>query len=382
MTKKILIIGMTSNQGGVETFVINLISNLTKKQDYEFYILDTTGMGIAYKDEFLNLGVKIIKKDYPKGRLAIFRRNLLAKSIFQQNKFDIVHIQANNLNTVYWAKHALKFNVEKVIFHSHNSMLGSVPKIKKQVLKILMPFQKNFLRINDKKILKYAASEESGRWMFGNNEFTVIPNGVKTSDYLLALDNRELIRNKENVNDCKVITLVARFSEQKNHNRLLSIFRDLILYSDENYMLWLVGDGEYFENIFEKVSTDVVLKDKIKFFGSRKDIADILAATDLFIMPSLYEGLPFSIVEAQASGLPCVVSSEAFNAESNIINKFEYVSLSDNNEAWIFAVHKMLKDEKASHDLYIDERKKRNFVVSESKFAVDYGINLVENSYR
>lgn len=382
MIKKVLIVGMTSNPGGIETFVLNMISSLVKKGQFEFYVLDTTNSEIAYLASLEELGVHIIKKEYPAGKLAVFKRKKLAREVFTEVSFDIIHIQANNLNTVFWAKEAINNSHGKIIFHSHNSMLGSMNGLKKYVLKLLMPIQRNFLSKNDTRIIKLAASDSSGKWMFKEKKFLVIPNGVDTNNFSFSTNERKIIREQEEVQNKKVIVLVARFSKQKNHERLLRIFK-MLLSNDGSYRLWLVGNGELYDSIKNSVVNDSVLKETVKFWGLgiRNDIPRILSASDIFVMPSFYEGLPFSIVEAQSNGLPCVVSKEAFDQSANISGILKYISLDEPDTTWVRVINKLIDNESNDSRTYIKNRNLRNSIVYKSNYSLNYGINMIENVY-
>ncbi|MBZ6010606.1 glycosyltransferase [Leuconostoc gelidum] len=382
MIKKVLIIGMTSNQGGIETFVLNVVSSLSKKHKFEFYVLDTTNSEIAYLSSLEKLGVHVIRKHYPVGKLAVLKRKKLAKEVFKEFSFDIIHIQANNLNTVFWVKEAINFSHGKIIFHSHNSTLGGVNGLKKYVLKLLMPIQKKILRKYDKQILKLAASDASGKWMFGEKQFLVIPNGVDTNKFDFSINERKTIREQEGVQNKKIIVLVARFSKQKNHVRLLQIFKNL-LEDDNSYRLWLVGHGELYGSIHNMIMNDSALKENVRLWGLglRKDIPRILSASDIVVMPSFYEGLPFSIVESQSNGLPCVVSKEAFDQSTNISGALKFVSLNDSNAIWASVINDVVDNESNDLKTYNENRHLRNNKLYKSNYSLNYGVNMVEDAY-
>nr|WP_263431573.1 glycosyltransferase [Leuconostoc gelidum] len=373
---------MTSNQGGIETFVLNVVSSLSKKHKFEFYVLDTTNSEIAYLSSLEKLGVHVIRKHYPVGKLAVLKRKKLAKEVFKEFSFDIIHIQANNLNTVFWVKEAINFSHGKIIFHSHNSTLGGVNGLKKYVLKLLMPIQKKILRKYDKQILKLAASDASGKWMFGEKQFLVIPNGVDTNKFDFSINERKTIREQEGVQNKKIIVLVARFSKQKNHVRLLQIFKNL-LEDDNSYRLWLVGHGELYGSIHNMIMNDSALKENVRLWGLglRKDIPRILSASDIVVMPSFYEGLPFSIVESQSNGLPCVVSKEAFDQSTNISGALKFVSLNDSNAIWASVINDVVDNESNDLKTYNENRHLRNNKLYKSNYSLNYGVNMVEDAY-
>nr|WP_242821456.1 glycosyltransferase [Weissella koreensis] len=117
------------------------------------------------------------------------------------------------------------------------------------------------------------------------------------------------------------------------------------------------------------------ISDRVKFLGSQKDVKGLLMASDLMLMPSLYEGLPFSAVEAQAAGLPLVVSKEAFTSEVNIINKISYLSNSESDKEWAKNIDDMIFDNSSS------DRNLDNDIVGQSKFGFDKTVSEILSFY-
>lgn len=198
---------------------------------------------------------------------------------------------------------AAKYSGAKVIAHSHNS---SVPGF----IRSLMD------GMNRPKVGKYAAcklacGEKAGRWMFGNKAFdngdvTVVRNAIDVGKYLFSNINREKFRREFALEDSFVIGHVGRFETQKNHEALINIFEEIVKKIPQARLL-LIGDGMLKGHIEEKAAY-AGIKDKVIFAGVRKDVSELLSAMDVFLFPSFFEGLPFTLVEAQANGLPCVIS--------------------------------------------------------------------------
>ncbi|MCD8028372.1 MAG: glycosyltransferase [Erysipelotrichaceae bacterium] len=144
--------------------------------------------------------------------------------------------------------------------------------------------------------------------MFKGKQYQILANAIPAKDYIYSSYKRNKVREELYLQDEFVVGLVARFSVQKNHKFLLDIFYEL-LKINLNSKLLLVGDGDLRPKIEEQIDY-LNIKDKVILTGVRTDISDLLQAMDVFVMPSLYEGLPLSIVEAQASGLPCYISDK------------------------------------------------------------------------
>ncbi|WP_081461279.1 glycosyltransferase [Weissella koreensis] len=136
----------------------------------------------------------------------------------------------------------------------------------------------------------------------------------------------------------------------------------------------LVGSGSLQNDIIQKIY-NLGISDRVKFLGSQKDVKGLLMASDLMLMPSLYEGLPFSAVEAQAAGLPLVVSKEAFTSEVNIINKISYLSNSESDKEWAKNIDDMIFDNSSS------DRNLDNDIVGQSKFGFDKTVSEILSFY-
>ena len=173
-----------------------------------------------------------------------------------------------------------------------------------------------------------ACSELAGIWMFGkrnvvSDKYYTIYNGVEVEKYLFDFDTRKQYREKLKLDGKFVIGNIGRFSYQKNHNFLIDVFSKLHKkYSDT--VLVLIGTGEYETVIKEKVKTLNLWKSVI-FLGHRDDVPQLLSAMDCLVMPSRFEGLPVTMVEAQMADLPCVVSG-TITREAEFTSHVTYIS--------------------------------------------------------
>ena len=197
-------------------------------------------------------------------------------------------------------KVAQKAGVPIRIAHSHSS---NQDKNFKYILKLY--YKRHIFRYATS---LFACSVEAGKWMFGKHSFSVLPNAIDTKQYIFNYEKRYQVREALGLGDALVIGHVGRFSKVKNHTFLVDIFHE-VYKKTSNVKLLLVGDGQKLPEVKEKVQ-GLKLSDSVVFTGIRSDVADILQAMDVFVLPSLYEGLPVTMIEAQASGLPCVISDQ------------------------------------------------------------------------
>ncbi|MGI6537804.1 MAG: glycosyltransferase [Caldicoprobacterales bacterium] len=172
----------------------------------------------------------------------------------------------------------------------------------------------------------------AGEWLFGKNaEFTILKNSLDTKMYLFDEDKRAIVREKLNISEKFVIGHIGRFHVQKNHEFLIEIFRHIVNMHSGSILL-LIGEGHLRDNIEQKVKF-YNLQEKIKFLGVRSDVPDLLQAMDVFLFPSLFEGFPNVLAEAQAAGLRCV-ASDRITDSIKITDLIEFLSLEESSEKW------------------------------------------------
>lgn len=213
---------------------------------------------------------------------------------------------------------AKKRGVPVRLAHSHSS---SQDKDLKYPLKLLckrsIPAQATGL---------FACGEKAGQWMFGGAGFRVLPNAIDAAAYRADETVRRAVRSELGLEDAVVLGHVGRFSEPKNHSFLIDLFA-AAAEKEPRARLLLIGGGEGRSAIEKKVQA-LGLADKVLFLGVRGDVYRLLQAMDVFVFPSLYEGLPVSLVEAQAAGLPCVISDRV-PRESVLTGGVEQLPLGD-----------------------------------------------------
>lgn len=197
-------------------------------------------------------------------------------------------------------KEAAKHGVNVRIAHSHNS---NQDKNFKYLVKM-------FYRRQIPKYATYlfACSQAAGDWMFCGAKFEVLNNAIDSEKYIYSKDKARSMRQHLGINENQlVVGHVGRFSYPKNHTFLVDVFKNISEKTDA--VLLLVGDGKLRSEIENKVKM-LGIEERVIFTGLRDDVPDLLQAMDLFVFPSNYEGLPVTLVEAQAAGLPCFISDK------------------------------------------------------------------------
>ncbi len=322
---RILEIGMGAHLGGIEVYFHNYYKRIHDNCHFDF--TDKDG-GLYFSEEYSSNGSVIYHMpDFNKQPLKYY---LTLKRIIKNGKYDAVHINMLSLANIL-PVFAAKAAKAKVIIHSHNAGVPSGG-----LRKILHFINKPFASLADQRL---ACSELAGKWMFGSKSFSVIPNAIDTDIFNLNDEMRKNQRSEFNYSaDDQVIGHVGRFAEQKNHEFIIDIFAELHKKSNK-YKLLLIGDGELRQSIEERVSK-AGLTDSVIFTGNVNNVPDYMQAMDLFILPSLFEGLPVTGIEAQACGLPCVFST-SITDEVKITDNVEFVSLDDKNK-WIVTIEKMI----------------------------------------
>lgn len=321
-------------RGGIQSLVIDWVSRFDKnKIQVDFLLLDD-GKKYELEDTLKELGCKIYKLDgvwIRKPSDFIKQAKSLDEFFKVHHDYKVVHLHSSSKNYLV-LKYAQKYDIPVRIAHSHN--------IDFQTKNILKKIYGNFLK---PKLIKYSTdffscSKLAGRWLFGDDivstdKFKIIHNAVDFQKFQFNKSTREQKRKELNIlNDQLVIANVGRFSKQKNHEFLIDIFYE-IQKQKSNSVLVLVGTGELEEIIKDKVK-ELGIDKKVIFTGFRNDVSELYQAFDVFLMPSLHEGLPVVGVEAQASGLPCFMSKDVITDEVKIADNLTFIPLEKKPKEW------------------------------------------------
>ena len=312
--------------GGAETFLMKVFRNIDNEKLIFDFLVCTPEEGL-YDKEINSMGGKI-HYSAPKSRNPI-------KSFY--DTFNVV--RANKYRAVFRASaHSLAFldlfaaalgGADIRVMRSTNT--NNPGGIMSNVLHfVFRPF------LNSVTTLQLAPSTEAAIWLFGktsvqNGKVDIIKNGVEIDKFIFNKGTREKARHEMGLSSRFVIGHVGRFQTQKNHSYLFDVFTG-IKQKQNNAVLLLIGQGEL-ESVIREKAEKFGLTDSVIFAGQRSDIPDLLMAMDVYVFPSLYEGLPNTVVEAQATGLRCLVS-DSITKEVGFTDLVQFLPLELGPDEW------------------------------------------------
>lgn len=285
-------------RGGLETMLMNYYRQVDRSK-VQFDFLVHRDFKADYDEEIESLGGRI----YRLPQLNPFSTNYLKAldCFFEEHpEYKIVHSHLDCTAGIP-LRYAKKHGVPVRIAHAHNS---NQTKDKKYLLKLFFK----------RKIKKYAThlfacGEEAGTWMFQTKRFQVLNNAIHAKEYAYDMECRKRVRDSLGISEeTLLLGHVGRFDIPKNHRFILEIF-EAVCKKEKTAKLLLVGDGVLRSEI-EALVREKHLEESVIFTGICDRVSEMLQAMDVFVFPSLYEGLPVSIVEAQAAGLPCLISDK------------------------------------------------------------------------
>ena len=363
--KRIRVLQVVSrmNQGGIENFIMNVYRNIDRdKVQFDFLVHHKDKS--FFDDEIKRLGGNIYYFSVMDDKNIFKYIHNLCKFFKKHKEYKIIHGHLASMGFLYLT--IAKINKVPIrIAHSHGT--SHTPDLKGYIKGVLFKFFKypaNFY---------YACSTEAGKYMFKNKKFEVIPNAVKLQKFLYNNDFRTEIRNELNLSDKFVVLNVGRLNLQKNHTYILKIFKHIVEEKPKSALL-IVGEGERKENIKKEIHR-LGLNDNVYMLGIRDDVEKIYCASDAFLMPSLYEGLPVTGIEAQASGIKCFFS-DTITREVELTKNATFLSLDELPHIW---AKKILKTAQNYDRKYDDSVLNTDFNIDAlSKKMIDFYIKHYE----
>lgn len=343
------------HRGGAETMVMNLYRNIDKEKIQFDFVVHTEKVE-AYENEIHNFGGKIFRIPAYKGYNHFEYIHAWKELLSNHPEFKIIHGHVRSTASIYMLI-AKQYN-RITISHSHSTSNGNgIAAVIKRIMQYPIRYIADYF---------FAASEQSGKWLYGDQiiqkkNFLILKNSINIQDFEYNEGIRKTIREKLNLENQFVLGHVGRLHESKNHIFLIEIFNE-ILKINTNSKLILVGKGNLIDVIREKAIL-LNLEENILFLGERSDIADLIQAMDVFVFPSIYEGLPVSLIEAQASGIP-IVASDSITKNVNITNLITFISLSSLPSFWAKQIIK-----------YKDNYPRENYSVEIKKAGYDIKTN-------
>lgn len=245
------------------------------------------------------------------------------KKIMSDGHYDVIHDNTLHISIpLMWC--AKRLNVPVRILHSHNAKLGET-KAKEIRNAVFMPALKSCATDY------LACSKVAGQMMFGSNHFDILPNVISTKNFIYNEAVRSEVRGQMNAQNKFVVGTVGRIAAQKNPFFAIEVF-ECFLKAHPEAEYWWIGDGPLADQVTTCVKSKG-LSDHVKLLGSRSDTAKLYQGMDVFFLPSVFEGLGIVGIEAQAMGLPCVVS-DAVPQEVAYTDLVDFVSLDEPPQVW------------------------------------------------
>ena len=324
--KRLLCIVGRMDTGGAETFLMKLY-RAVDCSEYQFdFCVSKDGEG-HYDKEILSRGGRILKT-VAKSKNPI-KSFLSIKTIVQTNQYEyVLRVSQHSLSALELVAARLG-GAKRTVFRSSNSkvMGGEVEFLLHKTFRFL-PSTVADIKIAPSKI---AAVFMFGRKAVHNGKVIILNNAIDTGLFKFDADIRGEMRKSLGINNEFAVCHIGRFSTQKNHHYLVNVFAELHKKKPEA-LLFLVGKGELEEEVKNQV-VRLGLNNHVRFMGIRSDIPQLLMAMDVMVFPSFYEGMPNAVIEAQATGLHCVIS-DSITQEAAITDKVDYMSLSATPEEW------------------------------------------------
>lgn len=330
MKKRLLIVIQLLRRGGVELAALNFALSLNpEKYDITFYLIDPSeGRDKDLYALLADKGIKII--EMPENATGYFRKYSHIKSVLNSGNYDIVHSHVMFFSGLVLM--AAKFSGVKIrIAHSHATKWNREENI---IFKIYKAFMRTLISLCATHFL--FCSKDAGNYLFGKRlcekRGKFIPNGIETDRYKYNSSSRQAIRNELLIpQSSTVVGHIGTIYYIKNQSFLVDVFSELLKLNNNSYLL-LVGE-ETDREVVEKKAKDLNVSEKIIFAGKRNDIPEILSAMDIMIFPSLFEALPVSLIEAQASQLPCLISDRV-TREVAFNQNVDFMSIDESPEKW------------------------------------------------
>lgn len=351
------------NVGGSQSMIMEIYRKIDKSKIQFDFIIDRKTENF-YEAEIIKLGGKVYKfNNYLNGiNLNSFKKewNIFLK---EHSEYKIIHCHVRSVASIVLK--IAKKNGLKTICHSHSTSNGKgVKALGKRILQMRIPRYSDYM---------FACSKESAIWLYGkkyyeNKKCTIINNAIDSQKYIFNEKIRKKKRKELGLENKIVLGQVGRIEKVKNQEFSLYLLKELIK-DNKDYFLLMIGNGSMKSFINEKIK-ELNLKDNTIILENRKDVNELMQAMDIYIMPSLWEGLPMSLIEAQAAGLPCVIS-ENITAGILIDELINKLSINADISKWKKAIKEACKC----------NRKNTYNIISDKEFDINPNIEILTKIY-
>lgn len=351
--------------GGIENYAMAYYRHIDKKK-VQFDFITHTNLPCSFGTEIEGMGGRIYP--FPEFTIKNFGNiyNDIVEFFKAHREYDVIHCHMANAAFMYLPI-AMKFGIKVRIVHSHNTKYADkITHAMRNRLLVAVGLQFATHRI--------ACTKKAGDFLFGKKKYEIIKNAIDCERYAYNAKVRNKMRKMYGVEDRIILGNIARFVPQKNHIFMIDLLRSL-LRIDSRYMLCFVGDGELFERIKDYASD---IKDHVLYAGVQRNVEDYYNMFDVFILPSIYEGLGIVNIEAQCSGVPVIVS-DAVPPDVKVTSLIEFLPLM--KDAWVNKIITLTQKDN-NRNTYLDDIKKSGYDIryEAEKLMEMYGRFLNEYS--
>ena len=347
--------------GGIETFLMNLFRTI-ELSEYRIVIIPVCKVTDVYDDELSSLGIEVtpLLNEFVKNPIMRFTLGLISfKRYIKNNDIQNVHFMVSHCIDFLYIRTAKKCKVIGRISHSENAHVDKL--FKKVGHYALKPFVQKYPTI------RLACSEKAGKWVYTKGYYkkcAIIHNAILPENYTFNEIKRNKKRRELGINELFTVVHIGRINRQKNHEKVITVFKEITKKNSESILL-IIGDGKEDQKAkIYSMTEELNLKEKVLFLGNRSDIKEIMWASDCMLFPSLFEGLPLVLIEAQAASLPCV-AADTIDKDVKICDCLSFVGLNQSDEYWADRVlnshnnrcEKKEEIKEAGYDMYSEKEK-------------------------
>ncbi|MCT8388159.1 glycosyltransferase family 1 protein [Leuconostoc lactis] len=368
--KRVLIYVDRWASGGIESFIVTFLENVSTK-DFNFTIVTSTKESQLFDERLSRLDVNFVTllDEFSAWYIRPFKMLIKFKEFIRDEHFDVYHFHIYNAISLLYP--ALIDRKRSVIVHSHNA---DVSHNYSRFVKL--PVHKMFRTLLVKKrYTLLAVSQLAGKWMFKNSKFTIINNGIDSKKFKFSTEIRKKYREIFNFDDNTLVFLnVGRLNEQKNQTAFIEILKYIKNNIGYKVKGLIIGDGELRTELENKIKTSN-MDQNISILSGRDDLANIASMSDVFVLPSLYEGLPLVGVEMQSNGLVCFFSSNVDEA-IKITEKASFINI---EEPYEIIAKKMIS---LLNEKLMSDRKLMNQIVEKNGFDIQSTVDKIVKLYK
>lgn len=316
---------------GIESFIMNMYRNIDRsKVQFDFMVL--RNQKEFYDDEVRKLGGRkyYVHSNISNTWLRVLDEAYQIEKFLKEHQYDIIHIHYTTPLRAPYLLAAKKAGAHTRIYHAHSAAVSGKSKVK------MIVYEHYRDRIIKWGTDWFGCSRAAAEWIFpqknvDNDEIEIVYNGIDTKRFRYNEKMRNMIRTELGLVDDFVLIHTGRFIDQKNQSFVLDIFKKIKKRYSKSKLIFL-GTGDLMNEIEQKAQR-LGIKTDVLFLGVKDNVQDYLSAADCYIMPSLYEGLPVAAIEAQCSGLPCVMS-ENITREVALTGSIDFLPLDESVDTW------------------------------------------------